>query len=89
VFDLREADVASANTPELPCKIEFLCNASDTIRQGVHPRIVMEILGHSQISQTVNTYAQVLPRAQRQVAALMDPIFPAARAGHQAGAAGV
>ena len=32
------------------------------IAQGVHPRTVMEILGHSQIATTMNTYGHVLPR---------------------------
>jgi integrase len=43
--------------------------------------MVMEILGHSQIHLTMNTYAHVLPEAQREALALMDAIFPAARAG--------
>jgi integrase len=29
--------------------------------QGVSPRVVMEILGHSQISLTMNTYSHVIP----------------------------
>jgi integrase len=40
--------------------------------QGVHPRVVMEILGHSQISLTMNTYTHVAPQAQNQAAGLMD-----------------
>ncbi|MDP9373215.1 MAG: site-specific integrase [Chloroflexota bacterium] len=47
------------------------------VAQGVHPRLVMEYLGHSQISLTMNTYAHVLPEAQREVASLMDTLFPA------------
>ena len=35
------------------------------IAQGVHPRVVMEILRHSQISTTMSTYAHVLPRLQK------------------------
>ena len=31
------------------------------LAQGVHPRVVMETLGHSQISLTMNTYSHVLP----------------------------
>jgi integrase len=29
--------------------------------QGVHPRVVMETLGHSQISLTLDTYTHVMP----------------------------
>lgn len=48
------------------------------VAQGVHPRLVMEVLGHSQIHLTMNTYAHVLPEAQREALALMDGLFPGA-----------
>jgi len=35
--------------------------ASLLLEQDVHPRVVMEILGHSQISLTMNTYSHVVP----------------------------
>ena len=31
---------------------------------GVHPKIVQELLGHSQISLTLDTYSHVLPSLQ-------------------------
>ena len=31
------------------------------LAQGVNPRVVMETLGHSQVSLTLNTYSHVLP----------------------------
>lgn len=40
--------------------------ASLLLQQGVHPRVVMEILGHSQISLTMNTYSHVVPESVRQ-----------------------
>lgn len=49
--------------------------ASLLIAQGVHPRIVMETLGHSQIGITMNLYSHVLPEAQRQAAAQMDAVL--------------
>lgn len=49
--------------------------ASLLVAQGVHPRVVMEILGHSQISLTMNIYAHVLPEAQRAAVATMDALF--------------
>ena len=33
--------------------------ASLLLEQGVHPRTVMEILGHSDINLTMNTYSHV------------------------------
>jgi integrase len=45
------------------------------IAQGVHPRVVMEILGHSQISVTMNTYSHVLPETQREAAAKLAALL--------------
>jgi integrase len=45
------------------------------LAQGVHPRVIMEILGHSQIAITMNLYAHVIPAMQREVAARMDEIL--------------
>jgi integrase len=44
-------------------------------RQGVSPRVVMETLGHSQVSLTLNTYSHVLPALQQDAAAKMDAIW--------------
>jgi integrase len=35
------------------------------VRQGVHPRVAMEILGHSQIAVTMNVYAHVVGESMR------------------------
>ena len=43
--------------------------------QGVNPRVVMETLGHSQVSLTLNTYSHVLPALQQDAAARMDAIL--------------
>ena len=43
--------------------------------QGVSPRVVMETLGHSQVSLTLNTYSHVLPALQEDAAAKMDAIL--------------
>lgn len=45
------------------------------IKQGIHPRVVMEILGHSQISTTMNTYGHVLPEVQRDAVNILDELF--------------
>lgn len=52
--------------------------ATFLIAQGVHPRVVMEILGHSQIGITMDTYAHVLPESQRQAVEGITGLFDAA-----------
>jgi integrase len=42
--------------------------ASVLLAQGVPARVVMEILGHSQISVTMNPYAHVAPEIAREAA---------------------
>lgn len=51
------------------------------IKQGIHPRVVMEILGHSQISTTMNTYGHVLPEVQREAVVELDKLFTEVDAG--------
>lgn len=46
--------------------------ASLLLAQGIPPRVVMEILGHSQISITMETYAHVMPTAMRDAADAID-----------------
>ena len=43
--------------------------------QGVSPRVVMETLGHSQVSLTLNTYSHVLPALQEDAATKMNAIL--------------
>lgn len=49
--------------------------ASLLLAQGVHPRVVMETLGHSQISLTMNTYSHVIPSLQREAADQMERLL--------------
>jgi len=46
--------------------------ASLLLAQGVHPRVVMETLGHSAISLTMNTYSHVSSALQREAANRID-----------------
>ncbi|MFJ6851941.1 tyrosine-type recombinase/integrase [Streptomyces sp. NPDC091271] len=39
---------------------------------GVPPRVVMEILGHSQIAVTMNIYAHVVQDTQRETVSHLD-----------------
>jgi integrase len=47
------------------------------LAQNVHPRLVMESLGHSQITLTMDTYSHVIPSLRREVADQMDAILAA------------
>jgi site-specific recombinase XerD len=49
------------------------------LAQAVNPRVVMEILGHSQISLTLNTYSHVIPSLQSDAAKLMDAMLSESR----------
>jgi len=42
------------------------------LAQGVHPRLIMEILGHSQIAITMNLYSHVIPSMRNDVADQID-----------------
>ncbi|TMC54240.1 MAG: site-specific integrase [Chloroflexi bacterium] len=45
------------------------------LAQGVSPRVVMEILGHSQIALTMNTYTHVVPDLRKDAAARMESLL--------------
>lgn len=45
--------------------------------QGVPLRVIMDLLGHSQIGVTANLYSHVLPVLQREAANQMDVLFAA------------
>ena len=45
------------------------------LSRGVHPKIVQELLGHSSISITLDTYSHVLPNMQEKVVEAMEDIF--------------
>lgn len=43
--------------------------------QGVSPRVVMDVLGHSQIALTMNTYSHVIPELKRDAADRMEELI--------------
>jgi len=43
--------------------------------EGLHPNVVQEILGHSTINITMDTYSHVLPNIQRDAMGRMDDFF--------------
>jgi integrase len=42
---------------------------------GVHPRAIMELLGHSSITITMNVYGHVMPAMMREAADTMDAVL--------------
>jgi site-specific recombinase XerD len=46
------------------------------LKQGTHPKIVQESLGHSSISVTLDTYSHVAPGLQEAAARSFDEAFP-------------
>jgi len=52
--------------------------ATHLLTRGVHPKIVQDLLGHSTITLTLDTYSHVLPSLTRQAAAHMNALFPEA-----------
>lgn len=49
--------------------------ASLLLAQGVSPRVVMEVLGHSQMSMTTDLYGHVMPSSLRSAADALDGVF--------------
>jgi integrase len=50
-------------------------HASLLLAAGVHPKVVQERLGHSQISLTLDTYSSVLPSLQEEAAEKTEAIL--------------
>jgi integrase len=51
------------------------CAASLLLAGGVAPRTIMGILGHSQISLTMNTYAHLSPALERDAANALEAVL--------------
>lgn len=49
--------------------------ATVLLSRGNHPKIVQEMLGHANISQTMDTYSHVLPNMQEGAVAAMNAVF--------------
>ena len=67
--------VSSAGLP--PMRFHDLRHSAATIllTMGVHPKIVQELLGHSQISMTMDTYSHVLPSMLRDAMNGLNDMF--------------
>ncbi len=50
-------------------------HASHLMREGVHPKVVSERLGHANIGITMNTYSHLMPSQQKDAARRIDESF--------------
>lgn len=53
------------------------------LQQGVHPKVVQERLGHSDITLTLNTYSHVLPAMQEEAAEKLDELLTPIEVGNE------
>lgn len=53
-------------------------HATQLLRQGVHPKVVSERLGHASVSITLDLYSHVLPGMQKEAAERVDLALRAA-----------
>ncbi len=66
----------ASGIPETVCFHDLRhTHASLLLSQNVHPKVVQERLGHSDISLTLNTYSHLLPGMQAEAAGLIDGLF--------------
>lgn len=80
-----KAILESANLPTIRVHdLRHTC-ASLLLVQGVHPRVVMETLGHSQISITMDTYSHVMPALGAEAAEKMNALVTQKRVGVTSG----
>jgi integrase len=52
-------------------------HATQLLRQGIHPKVVSERLGHSTIATTMDIYSHVLPGIQEEAARKLDSVLRA------------
>lgn len=73
----KDKDVLPPKLPFPAIRFHDLRHSAATLllAQGVSPRYIAELLGHSQVSFTMQTYAHVLPEVQKEVANKMDEIL--------------
>jgi integrase len=68
-------------------KVEFhaLRHTAATLllAEGEHPKVVQELLGHAQVSITLDRYSHMTPRLMSNAAALMDRLLDGEEPGSQ------
>ena len=70
----RQGSSACSSPPAFRPSVSTTC-ATLLLAQGVDARTIMETLGHSQVSLTLNTYSHVLPTVQRAAADKLNAVL--------------
>lgn len=71
----RPLDRACSFTTILRAASQEGTAATLALGEGVHPKVVQEMLDHLQIAITLDTYSHLLPTMQKEAAAKMDALF--------------
>jgi integrase len=69
--------LASAGLPKFRLHDLRHTAATLALQQGVNPKVVQEMLGHSSISLTLGTYSHVVPPMRREAADRLNTLFSA------------
>jgi integrase len=70
-----ERALVAAGLPILPLHALRHTAATLALQQGIHPKIVQDMLGHSTYTLTMNTYSHVTPALHREAMRTMSRIF--------------
>jgi integrase len=75
VIILLAAPARKGGAPEDPLpQLRHTC-ATLLLSQGVHPKFVQELLGHADITTTLNTYSHVIPKLRGETASAMEDVL--------------
>lgn len=69
-----KSKIQVAGVPEIRFHDLRHTTASLLLERNTHPKVVQELLGHSQITLTLDTYSHVIPTLQREAAKTMDTL---------------
>jgi integrase len=75
VYEQFKALLKEAGLPDVRFHDLRHSTATLLLSKGVHPKVVQEILGHSAINITMDTYSHVLPTMQKDALEKLDDFF--------------
>ena len=75
VIHALQAALVRAGLPRMRFHDLRHTHASLLIAGGTHPRVIIERLGHTTISTTMDIYGHVFPSEGRAVATMLDQMF--------------